>query len=126
MGQPVWQGDTLVYAPDPTGTSGGASETVNVAPLRGTFTDRSGSVATGGTSQQVAATNTSRNYILVQNISSGDLWVNFGVAAVQDQPSIKVTSGLSIEYGAAGGFIPTGAVNVVGATTGQKFAAKEG
>lgn len=125
MGQPVWHGDTLVYAPDPTGTAGGASETVNVAPIRGSFTDRSGSLATGGTSQQVAAANTSRNYILIQNVSAGDLWVNFGVAAVQDQPSIKVLSGLSLEYGAASGFIPTDAVNVIGATTGQKFTSKE-
>lgn len=125
MGQPTWHGDTLVYVPDPTLATGGASETVTVAPPRGSFTDRSGSIATGGTSQQVAAANTSRNYILIQNVSAGDLWVNFGVAAVEDQPSIKVLSGLSLEYGAAGGFVPTDAVNVRGATTGQKYTAKE-
>lgn len=118
MGIPTWHGDTLVYVPD------GSVSVAATVPSRNSTTDRSGSIATGGTSQQVAAANVSRLSFSLENVSSGDLWVNFGVAAVEDQPSIKVSSGLSLEYGAPG-FVPTDAVNVRGATTGQKFSSKE-
>lgn len=92
----------------------------------GSLIDGSGSIATGGTAQQVFTQNTGRQYFILQNISSGDLWVNFGTTAVQDQPSIKLVAGASLEFSAAGtGVVPTALVSVIGATTGQKFVAKQ-
>lgn len=94
--------------------------------MPGTLTDRSGSIATGGTSQQVAAASEGRFFLLIQNVSSGDLWVNFGTAAVTDQPSIKLVAGASLELSSAGsGWVPEEAVHIVGAATGQKFVVKE-
>lgn len=94
--------------------------------ITGTLSDRSGSITAGGTSQQVAAANEGRFYLLIQNISSGDLWVNLGVAAVQDSPSLKLLAGSSVEFSSSGtGYVPEDAIHIIGATTGQKFVAKE-
>lgn len=91
----------------------------------GALIDGSGTITTGGTSQQVFAADTGRNYLLIQNVSNGDLWINFGVAAVINQPSIKLATGSSIEFSLAGtGVVPTDTVNIIGATTGQAFTAK--
>lgn len=93
------------------------------APHGGTLTDGSGTITTGGTSQQALASNTSRVYLLVQNVGDVDLWVDFGTAAVQTQPSILLRSGGALTF--EGVFVPTGTVNVIGATTGEPFVAKE-
>ena len=92
----------------------------------GNLVDGSGSIATGGTAQQVFAGNTGRQYLLIQNVSSGDLWVNFGTAAVASQPSIKIVANGSVEFSAGGtGVVPTGTVSIIGATLGQAFTAKQ-
>jgi len=90
----------------------------------GALTNRSGSITTGGTSQQLAAANTTRRYLFIQNIATEDLWSNVGVAAVADQPSVKLTPGDAFVM--EGLFIDNEAVHIIGATTGSKFVAKEG
>lgn len=92
--------------------------------VRGGFKDGSGSIAVAATAQDVFSANSGRNYLLIQNVSTADLWVNYGVTAVADQPSIKLEAGASIVFEC--GFIPTGRVSITGATLGQKFVAKEG
>ena len=106
------------------GLSGGTAEIGSVFGGSGTFTDRSGAITTGGTSQQVMAANTSRNYLILQNISAENLWFNFGVAAVTDSPSLKLEPGQTFVM--EGTFIHVGAMNIIGATTGSKFVSKEG
>lgn len=92
----------------------------------GAFIDGSGSITTGGTSQQVFAANQGRQYLLIQNISAETMWVNFGTAAVQDKPSIKIAADAALEYSLEGtGVIPTATINIISATTGSKFVAKE-
>lgn len=94
--------------------------------LGGELTDRSGSITAGGTSQEVAATNENRSYLLIQNVSSGDIWVDFDTPAVADQPSIKLIPNASIEFSASGtGFVPSGTINVLATLVGQKFVVKE-
>jgi len=88
----------------------------------GNLLDGSGSLT--GSSQQVFAAKPERLYLLIQNIDATNaLWVNFGVAAVADQPSIKLAAGASLQY-AVPGVVPTGAVNVIG-TAASKFVAKQ-
>lgn len=84
-------------------------------------TSRSGSITTGGTAQDVAAANTARKSLTIQNISSGDLWVNEdgGTAAADTVNSWKVPSGGIIKIAT------NEKVSIVGATTGQKFTATE-
>jgi hypothetical protein len=94
--------------------------------------DRSGSITTGGTSQVLVAARAGRQYLLVQNISDTVLWVNFdGVAAAADSTSVMLSaasataSGGAVEFGAHTGVCPSGAVTIIGATTGKKFVSKE-
>lgn len=98
--------------------------TVTTSPNMGSLTDRSSTITTGGTSQQLAAANATRKYFLVQNLSSGTLWIDFGTNAVQSQPSVKIP--VDATFIMEGSFICTQAVHIVGATTGQAFTAKEG
>jgi hypothetical protein len=96
----------------------------NQAIPGGALVDGSGTLT--GATQQVFAANGGRQYLLIQNIDATNaVWVNFGIAAVADQPSIKLAAGASMEYSAAGtGVVPTAAVNVIG-TAASKFTAKQ-
>ena len=91
---------------------------------RGTLTDRSGTITTGGTAQQLAAANPSRRYIIIQNVSTAALWIDFGVNAVQDQPSLKLVADGSFVM--EGDFVDTQSISIIGGTTAQAFSAKEG
>lgn len=109
------------------GSGGGGTPSTN-----GPLTDRSGTITSGGTAQTIAALNASRKYFFIQNLSTDTLWINFGVAAVVGWPSMALPpatsstsgNGGTLEY--TGSFIPSGLVSVLGATTGDAFAAKEG
>lgn len=95
-----------------------------VSPSQGTLTDRSGAITTGGTAQVLMAANSTRRYILFQNTSIADLWINFTTTAAQTQPSFKIPANGS--FGMENGFVSTEAISIIGATTGQAFTAKEG
>lgn len=84
-------------------------------------TDKSGSIATGGTSQLVAAASTSRKSFDFQNISDTDMWITetLATAAADTAGCWKVASG---EVWAAG---TNRAIYVVCATTGKKYTALE-
>ncbi len=93
------------------------------ATTPGALTDRSGTITTGGTAQQLAAAMAARRYFLLQNNSDTGAWFNFGVVAVASQPSIFLAAGASYENPAH--FCPSGFVSIIGATTGKIFTAKE-
>lgn len=132
MRRAVWDWLTVngTVAPGTTApsvtSSGASSSTPNyVRPSTGTLTDRSGTITTGGTAQQAMAANTSRKYLLIQNISDTNMWINFTTTAVQDSPSILLlANGGSLAQEA--GFVSTEAVSIICATTGKKWTAKEG
>lgn len=112
-GDPINSGNPL----STIDSSGGGTTT-------GPLTDRSGTITSGGTSQQVAAANSSRKYFMLQNISDETMWIDFGVSAVQDTPSIKITTGGA--FFAEGSFVSDQVINIISATTGKKFVSKEG
>lgn len=91
--------------------------------------DRSGTITTGGTSQQIAAANSTRKYLLFINISDTIMWIVFGNAAVADQPSIPIGPASAIYDGGIleyeGLVVPSTSVNLLCATTGKKFVCKE-
>ena len=92
-------------------------------PTKGTLTDRSGSITSGTVAQTLAAANATRKYFLFVNQSAGNMWLNFTTTATMDQPSILIvpTGSLAMEAG----FVSTELISVIGATTGQKWMAKE-
>lgn len=101
--------------PLPVTTTGGTSQV--------TYTDKSGTVTSGGSAQTLMAANTSRRGFLVQNQSTGDLWISSLGAAAATQPSIWLPAGAYYEPPPTG--VPTAAISIFGATTAQAFAARE-
>ncbi len=84
-------------------------------------TDRSGTITAGGVAQTLALANASRLSLAGQNTSVGDLWINEigGTAAVDGTGSYRVGPNVTFS-------VKTNrAVSIIGATTGQKFAATE-
>ena len=93
-----------------------------------TVFDSSGTIVTGGTSQQVLAYNQSRRYLLIENPVSATeaLFCNFtGAAAITGSSSITLNAGGSYERSTPN-FVPKDAINCTAATTGHAFTAKEG
>jgi hypothetical protein len=88
-----------------------------------TFTDKSGTITSGGAAQTAAAENTARRYLFIQNNSDTNMWFNVGTTAVANQPSILLIPNASITYSPP--LVPTGLVSVIGATTGKTFTCKE-
>ncbi len=92
-----------------------------VTNANGTGTAKGGTITAGGTAQSLAAANTARRSLQLQNRSTGDLWINEtgGTAAINDSASYQVAAG--------GTFISSTnqALSIIGATTGQAFTATE-
>jgi hypothetical protein len=93
-----------------------------VGPITGELIDRSGTITTGGTSQEAVPANFERSYLTFQNHSDTDMWLNYGTAAVAGQPSIKVAAGMNWTPA----FVDQRALNVLCATTGKAYTCKEG
>ena len=88
--------------------------------------DISSTIATGGTAQALAAANELRNGYSVQNLSSGNLYVNdVGGAAVTTATGASITLIPGALYESPAGVRPTAAISIIGATTSQAFAARE-
>ena len=90
----------------------------------GSWTDRSGTIALANTSQQLAPANVSRTYLLIENVGTDVLWVNFGVAAVKAQPSLRLEVGAGLVLN-RNDFCDIDQVNVISATAGTAYTAKE-
>lgn len=107
-----------------TVTANVASTTVTVSALpSGALTTRFGSVTTANTAQiTTAVTNTSRKYLLAQNISAGTVTIGIGFSPTTTQ-GIQLTAGAGLTFDA---FCPTGAVYWLGATTGATWTILEG
>lgn len=86
------------------------------------YTSRSGTITSGGAAQTLAAANTARRGFFIQNVSTGDLWIRDGGTAAATQPSIWIPAGAFFEYTNG---VPTTALSIFGATTGQAFTARE-
>jgi hypothetical protein len=91
--------------------------------VRSTSADRGGTITAGGTAQQFMAANTSRRGYVIQNQSTGDLYVNCLATAAANQTSLKVPAGAL--YSTDPHHSGTGACSIYGATTAQAFYARE-
>ena len=107
-----------------TGSVSVASTTVTIsAQPSGALTTRFGSLTTANTSQiTTAVTNTSRKYLLAQNISTGTVTIGIGFSPTTTQ-GIQLTAGAGLTFDS---FVPTGAVYWLGATTGAAYTILEG
>ena len=99
---------------------------VPTAPPRVAATSRSGTIATGGTAQDLMPANAARNGWCIQNLSTGDLRVRSKGAAGTaiasfDQNSLLIPPGGYYEAPHASPH----AFSVIGSQTGQAFYATE-
>jgi len=97
--------------------------TGQVRGARGTTTAGTGSPATAISALAVAA-NTDRKYLFIQNVSNGELWIDFTIAAVTDEPSIRLIAGDAFIM--EDNFISTEAVNIIRRTGTGEYTLKEG
>ncbi len=99
---------------------------MKIRPETPTFNNASAlTVTLGGTSQTLFAADEGRVYLVIQNHSAANLWIEFeGVAAVAASPSILigVDKGMVFE----GSSCPISKITIIGPTTGQSFTAKSG
>ena len=70
------------------------------------------------------ASNPSRKYIIMQNNYGTVIWIDFGVAATNAVPSIKLNNGDTFVM--EGSFISTQAINGRSASGSQPITVKEG
>lgn len=94
----------------------------------GPFTDRSATLVTGGTHQQLMGPNATRKYLYIANDDPsdlGDIYINFGATAVIGaKESIRLRPGDRGEWSM--GLIPDTYIDWVATTSGKKITAKEG
>lgn len=88
-----------------------------------TYVDKSGTITTGATAQTVAAINANRRGFFIQNLSTEDMWLSATGTGAATQPSLWIPPGSYFEFPATG--VPTTALSLYGATTGQAFSARE-
>jgi hypothetical protein len=125
---------TAAHALRVTIASDQAAFPVTTGEQTGSFTERSGFIAAGGTSQQLAAANSSRKKIVIQNpltaagqniAASESLYIRFGASAagIDDGTSIEIPSGGS--YISEPDFESTQAIQVNATTTNHRWIADE-
>ncbi len=87
-----------------------------------TYADKSGTIASGGVAQTLAAAWPNRRGCVIQNQSTADLWVRSGGTAAATQPSFRVPAGAQYLC-----MVPAtdAAISIFGATTAQAYAARE-
>lgn len=118
-----------------SGSSSGGTTTAPtfVAPSIGAATDRSGSITTGGTAQQITGPNTARKRLIVQNPCSA---TTQNIAATENL-YVRYTTGNASASGGSFELLPcstfdtgpgpvaSAAVTVFAATTAHRFTATE-
>jgi len=94
-----------------------------ISVSRGSISDASGTIASGGVAQDIDAASPGRKYLLIQNVDPGeDMWIDFGTDAVVGEPSFLIPAGGGFIMDA--GFVSTDRVSVIAATGGHPYTAK--
>lgn len=105
------------------GGGGGTASFETVGPPfvpSGSVTQGSGTITSGGTAQTLFAAGTTPHGWMIQNQSTGDLYIRHAVSATTDNNSIKVPAGFEYVADYTNGSL----VSIIGATTGQTFYAE--
>lgn len=124
---PLIGGSLATTLRDASGTAiGTAGNPLITSPVSNsiTLTDRSGTIAVGGTQQTLAAANSSRRGLWVQNNSNGDLRIN-STGNASATVGLVLPGGQNALYEYPTNGVPVTAISIWGATTGQAFEARE-
>ena len=100
------------------------SGSVTALPQTGNVTEASTkTITTGGTHQQVFASNANRKFLLVQNVSDTDMNLGIGYNPSATTGIFLAKSGSGIVF--ESGFIPQGIVSLISTTTNSAYVAKQ-
>lgn len=105
-----------------------STESINtkLTPNKSGFSTITGNIVAASTAQTAISKNDSRVYILIQNVSDTDMWIDFGQDAVEGAGSIKIVPNGHYELGTqAGGYINTEYVSIICSTINKPFTIKE-
>jgi len=101
-----------------TVTANAGTGAFQVRPRNGSVTVVAGATdSTPSTSAQALATNSSRQYLYIQNNSDTDMYFNFGATATTSHLLVK--TGASVAFDS--GFVPTDAVNVICGSASKSY-----
>jgi hypothetical protein len=101
-----------------TVTANAGTGAFEVRPRNGSVTVVAGTTdSTPSTSAEALATNSSRQYLYIQNNSDTDMYFNFGAVATTSHLLVK--AGASVAFDS--GFVPTNAVNVICGSASKSF-----
>lgn len=101
-----------------------AANSMSVVQALAAPVNRSGTITTANTAQQLMAANASRRGFWLLNLSTTtDLWINDLGAAAASQPSIKVPPGGLYESPLGGA--PVSALSIFGSAAGLAFSSRE-
>ena len=99
--------------------------TVNVIGARGILSNgTTNTIVAANVSQTTLAANSTRKYILIQNISDTDMYINFGAAATIGSDSILLTANGGF-YERGEGFIPNEEVFIICSIISKNYTVKE-
>ena len=113
-----------VQLEDSAGNPIGSTNPLPANPvIRGALTDRNGSITQANVSQQLAPANSNRNYFVFQNVSDTDMSLDFGIPAIIGTSFLVISKASFVMEDS---FISTQAINVICASQGKAYAAKEG
>jgi len=88
---------------------------------QGAFTNKSGTITAGGTSQNIAAYHADRNYFFFQNVSDTTMYLNLSANATTSSIPVAANGGTFVWDN----FAPINPINVFCAATGKAFVAFE-
>ena len=101
------------------------SGTITADSNRGNVTEASTkTITTGGTHQQVFASNANRKFLLVQNVSDTDMNLGIGYNPTASTGIFLGKNGSGVVFESS--FIPTQEIRILCASTGKAFVALEG
>lgn len=120
---PSWSEGNLVGLSVDLSGSQRVIGTVTSVSSKGSVTDRSGTITSGGVAQTLMSANAARKYLMIENTDNTNLWFNFTTTAVQGQPSCLLLPNSAFVMEDA--FVSTEAISIIGATTAKSFSAKE-
>jgi len=123
---------SVLWIPQENGSDGEMLSQANPLPISGTvtanssngeLTTRFGSITTANTAfSTTAVTNTSRKYLMIQNIATTVITAGIGFTPTTTQ-GIQIVAGATITFD--GNYIPTGAVRILSSVTASNFTVLE-
>jgi hypothetical protein len=94
--------------------------------IGGAVTDGSGTIAVSGTAQNMFSGGVPSNGYMVQNTSSGTLYISdIGAASAAGAGSTSIALQPGVLFETPVNYKPPGAVSIYGATAGQTFVARK-